>query len=162
MKGRSNKPAGVSKKQQDFEAAFAKYSNKLPSEYVAQFKKNEPKGPSKDVKIKEATRMGKKVEYVQKSTGNKAHAQNLNVGKILDDTNVLEIKEVPKEIADQVKKIRGERKLSQEELGKKINEQASVIRDLENAEGQYDPKVVEKIEKFFTVKFDRSWKKTQV
>jgi putative transcription factor len=152
-------PAKASKKQNDFDSAFAKFANKLPKEYVDQFKRPDVKGPSKDQKVKEAIRMGKKVEVVQKTTGNKAHAQNLNMAKILDDEQVLEIKEIPKEIASQVATARLAKKLSQEQLATKVSEKVAAINDLEKAEGVYDPKLVEKIEKVLHVKFDRPWHK---
>ncbi len=147
------------KKQNDFDAAFEKYANKLPKEYSEQFKRPENKGPSKETKVKEAMRTGGKVEIVAKSTGNKAHAQNLNIAKVLEDEHPIEIKEVPKEIASQVSRVRLEKKLTQDQLATKICEKVSVIKDLEAAQGKYDPKVVEKIEKTFGVKFDRPWKK---
>ena len=147
------------KKQNDFDAAFEKFSKQLPKDYTDQFKKNENKGPSKEAKVKEAMRTGGKIEVVAKSSGNKAHPLTLNVGKILDDEHIIEIKEVPREIANQVAKIRLEKKLTQEQLATKICERSSVVKDLEAAQGKYDPKVVEKIEKAFGVKFDRSWKK---
>jgi putative transcription factor len=147
------------KKQADFDAAFEKLANKLPQEYKEQFKRNEPKGPSKETKIKEAMRTGGKVEIVAKSSGNKAHAQNLNIPKILEDEHPIEIKEVPKEIATQVAKARLDKKLSQDQLATKICEKAHVVKDLEAGHGLYDPKVVEKIEKALGVKFDRPWKK---
>lgn len=156
---KSNTQANTSKKQNAFDEAFAKFANKLPKDYVDQFKRPETKGPTKDQKIKQAMKMGKKVEVVAKSTGNKAHPQNLNIGKLLDDTEVIEIKEVPKVIATQVAQARAEKKLTQEQLAAKIMEQASVVKNLERCEGAYDPKVVEKIEKALGVKFDRPWKK---
>ncbi len=151
--------AGQQKKQDDFDSAFAKFANKLPKDYTEQFKKAEVKGPSKETKLKDAVRLGKKIEVVNKGTSNKAHGTNLNVGKILDDENPLEIKEVPKVIASQVAKARAEKKLTQDQLATKIMERSIVIKDLENAVGIYDPKVVEKIEKALGVKFDRPWKK---
>jgi putative transcription factor len=149
----------VNQKQNDFDAAFEKFSKKLPKDYTDQFKKPEQKATSKNTQIKEAMKYGKKIEIVSKNTGNKAHAPNLNIPKILDDEHVLEIKTVPKEIASQVAKVRAEKKLTQDQLATKISEKASVIKDLENCEGVYDPKVVEKIEKVLSVKFDRPWKK---
>ena len=79
------------------------------------------------------------------------------MGKLLNED--IEIKEVPREIATQVQKARNEHKLTQEQLAKKVQENLSIIQDLENATGQYNPKVVEKIERALNVKFDRSWKK---
>lgn len=159
MQKNTKKTDGVNKKQNEFDAVFAKFASKLPKDYTDQFKKPEQKGPSKNTQIKEAMKYGKKIEVVSKNTGNKAHAQNLNIGKILEDEHPLEIKEVPKEIATQVAKARAEKKLTQEQLATKISEKAAVIKDLESAQGVYDPKVVEKIEKALSVKFDRPWKK---
>jgi putative transcription factor len=149
----------VNKKQTEFDSVFEKYAKKLPKEYTDQFKKAEQKAPSKNTQIKEAMKYGKKIEIVSKTTSNKAHGQNLNIHKILEDDHPLEIKEVPKEIATQVSQTRSEKKLTQDQLATKICEKSSVIKDLENAQGVYDPKVVEKIEKALGVKFTRSWKK---
>jgi putative transcription factor len=149
----------TNKKQDDFDSVFAKFAGKLDKGYTDQFKRPEQKGPSKETKIKEAMRMGKKIEVVSKASGNKAHAQNLNVAKILDDEHVLEVKEVPKEIASQVSRIRIEKKLTQEQLATKICERVAVINDLERAQGVYDPQVISKIEKALSVKIDRPWKK---
>ena len=97
-----------------------------------------------------------KYDVVQKSTTNKKN-QVTNVGKLLNED--IDIKEVPKEIATQVQRARNEHKLTQDQLAKKIQENVSVVKDLESATGQYNPKVVEKIEKALNVKFERSWKK---
>jgi ribosome-binding protein aMBF1 (putative translation factor) len=148
-----------SKKDKDFDSVFEKYAKTLTKDYKDQFKKPEFANKSEKQKVNDALRSGKRVEVVQKATGNKAHALNLNIPKILDNEGVLEIKEVPKEIATQVARARTEAKLTQEQLGKKIMEKTSVIHDLERAEGVYAPKLVEKIEKALNVKFTRSWKK---
>ncbi len=148
-----------SKKQTEFDSVFEKYAKTLTKDYKDQFKKPELTGPNQKQKLNDALRTGKRVEVIHKQTGNKAHAVNLNIPKILSDEGVLEIKEVPKEIATQVSKFRLEKKLTQEQLAKKVNEKSSVIYDIERAEGIYDPKVIEKIEKALSVKFDRSWKK---
>lgn len=153
---KSNK--GQANKASDFDAAFEKFANKLPKEYTAQFKKNENKGPSKEAKVKEALRTGKPLEIVSKGVGNK-HGEIKNIGKLLADDAVLEIKEVPKEIASQVARIRAEKKLTQEQLATKIMEKPAAIKDLEAATGVYDPKLIEKIEKHLGVKIDRPWKK---
>jgi putative transcription factor len=156
---KSTKKVDTSKKASDFDDTFAKFAGKLNKEYTDQFKRPDNKGPSKDAKIKEAMRFGKKIEVVSKTTGNKAHAQNLNIHKILDDEHPLEIKEYPKEIASQVARIRAEKKLTQEQLATKIMEKFIVIKDLESAQGTYDPQVITKIEKALGVKIDRPWKK---
>ena len=103
-----------------------------------------------------AQRAGIKYDVVQKTNTNKK-SQVSNVGKLLNED--IEIKEVPKEIATQVAQARNEHKLTQDQLAKKIQENVSVVKDLENATGVYNPKVVEKIERALNVKFERSWKK---
>jgi putative transcription factor len=158
MQKNTGKGTGTNKKQDDFDSAFAKFASKLNKDYTEQFKRPDNKGPSKETKIKEAMRMGKKIEVVQKSAGNKAHAQNLNVAKLLEDEHPIEIKEYPKEIASQVARFRAEKKLTQEQLATKIMEKASIINDLERASGVYDPQVISKIEKALGVKIDRPWK----
>ena len=71
----------------------------------------------------------------------------------------MEIKTIPKEISTQVAQARTEAKLTQEELAKKVQEKVSFIKELESANGVYNPKIVEKIERALNVKFERSWKK---
>ena len=57
---KNTKGTGNNKKGDDFDAVFAKFAGKLSKDYTEQFKKPEHKGPSKETKIKEAMRMGKK------------------------------------------------------------------------------------------------------
>ena len=134
---------------------FEKYAAMLPQSYKDQFKK-EVKNPTQKQKVNEAIRQGRKTETVQKGQGNKNDYVQ-NVGKLLNED--IEIKEVPREIAVQVSRARNEKKLTQEQLANKVQENVAAIKDLENAEGPYNPKLVEKIEKTLQVKFERSWKK---
>ena len=143
-----------SKAQIEYEKKFNKLSQKL---HVNQpEKKKQAKPINNQQKVAKAQRDGMKYDVVQKSTTNKKN-QVTNVGKLLNED--IEIKEVPKEIATQVQQARNEHKLTQDQLAKKIQENVSVVKDLESATGQYNPKVVEKIEKVLNVKFERSWKK---
>ncbi len=146
---------GKDKEQKMLDAKFEKYAAMLPQSYKDQFKTNVKK-PTQQQKVKEAVRQGRKVEVVQKGQGNKNDYVS-NVGKLLNED--FEIKEVPREIAIQVIQARNEKKLSQEQLANKVHENIAAIKDLENCQGQYNPKLVEKIEKTLGVKFDRSWKK---
>ena len=134
---------------------FEKYAAMLPQSYKDQFK-HEVKKPTQKQKVNEAIRQGRKTETVQKGQGNKNDYVQ-NVGKLLNED--IEIKEVPREIAIQVARARNEKKLTQEQLANKVQENLAAIKDLENAEGAYNPKLVEKIEKLLQVKFERSWKK---
>ena len=145
-----------SKAQIEYEKKFNKISQKLYGNQPPQEKKKPAKPASNQQKVAKAQRQGVKYDVVQKSTTNKK-SQVTNVGKLLNED--IDIKEVPKEIATQIQQARNEHKLTQEQLAKKIQENVSVVRDLESATGQYNPKVVEKIERALNVKFERSWKK---
>ena len=144
------------KAQLEYERKFAKASQKLYGNQANQPQKKAAKPVTTQQKVSKAQRDGIKYDVVQKSTTNKK-SQVSNVGKLLNED--IEIKEVPKEIATQVQKARNEHKLTQEQLAKKVQENVSVIKDLESATGVYNPKVVEKIERALNAKFERSWKK---
>ena len=146
---------GREKEQKMLDKKFEKYAAMLPQSYKDQFK-HEVKKPTQKQKVNEAIRQGRKTETVQKGQGNKNDYVQ-NVGKLLNEN--IEIKEVPREIAIQVARARNEKKLTQEQLANKVQENLAAIKDLENAEGAYNPKLVEKIEKTLGVQFERSWKK---
>lgn len=157
MKGNPKQTAGVSKKQAEFDSVFEKFAKQLPKDYVAQFKKTDNKIGTKEVKIREAQRTGN-IAHVQKAVGNK-HGEAVNIPKLLEDDGIIEIKETPKEIAQQVARLRAEKKLTQDQLAKKIGEPFQDVNDLENCVGVYKPNLVLKIEKALNVKIDRPWKK---
>lgn len=151
------KQAGAGKKQAEFDSIFEQYAKQLPKEYTQQFKKTENKTAAEKVKKREAQRTGK-IEHVVKNSGNK-HGDALNIPKLLEDDGILEIKETPREIAQQVARFRAEKKLTRDQLAKKISEPVSDLNDLENCVGVYKPNLVLKIEKALGVKIDRPWKK---
>ena len=144
-----------SKAQKEYEKKFNKIAQKLHGNQP-QAPKKTTKAPTTQQKVNLAQRTGVKYDVVQKSTTNKK-SQVSNVGKLLDEET--DFKTVPKEIATQVQQARTEKKKTQEELAKMVQENVRVIKDLESATGVYDPKVVVKIEKALNVKFERSWKK---
>jgi ribosome-binding protein aMBF1 (putative translation factor) len=157
MKKGTQKPTGgVDNKQKEFDDIFAKFAQQLPKDYVQQFKRPESTAGAKQVKLRTAQRQGK-VEVVQKTTGNKK-GEIANIGKLLEDDGIIEIKTTPKEVAQQVAKFRNEHKLTQDQLAKKISEPLQDLNDLENCTGPYKPNLVSKIEKFLNVKIDRPWK----
>ena len=145
-----------SKAQIEYEKKFNRIAQKLHGNQPSQPQKKAEKGLTTQQKVTKAQRAGIKYDVVQKTNTNKK-SQVSNVGKLLNED--IEIKEVPKEIATQVAQARNEHKLTQDQLAKKIQENVSVVKDLENATGVYNPKVVEKIERALNVKFERSWKK---
>ena len=147
---------GGGKKEKDFDSMFDKFAGKLTTEYKGQFKKVEYAGPkSKQQKINNAYRQGKNVEVVKKAGGNKTNI--VNVGQLLSDDVIIEVKTNPKELGIQVSKQRMEKKLTQEQLATKINEQSSVIKDMENGSGVYNANNVTKIEKALDFKINRTW-----
>jgi len=151
------KQGGTSKKQAEFDSVFEKFAKQLPKEYTQQFKKTENKVATEKVKMREAQRTGK-IEHVVKTAGNK-HGEAVNVAKLLEDDGIIEIRETPKEIAQQVARFRAEKNLTRDQLAKKISEPVSDLNDLENCVGAYKPNLVSKIEKALGVKIDRPWKK---
>jgi len=159
MKKGNQKGTGVDNKQKEFDDVFAKFANQLPKEYTQQFKRPESTAGAKTVKMRTAQRQGK-VEVVQKAGGNKK-GEIANVGKLLEDDGIIEIKTTPKEIAQQVARFRQEHKLTQDQLAKKISEPLQDLNDLENCVGAYKPNLVTKIEKALGVKIDRPWKKNK-
>ena len=144
-----------SKAEKEYDKKFNKFVKQMNAGKPAQ-PKPKPKGPTPQQKVSQAQRSGLKVEVVQKNTTNKKSYVS-NVGKLLNEE--VEIKTIPKEIATQVAQARAEAKLTQEDLAKKIQEKVSYIKELESANGVYNPKIVEKIERALNVKFERSWKK---
>lgn len=151
------KATGSNQKQKDFDSAFDKFAKKLTPDYKNQFKKVEYAGPKTQAeKIKQAQRMGQRVEVVNKGTGNKKLIAN--VGHLLEE-GVDAGMDNPRELAIQVAQLRAEKKLTQDQLATKISKPASVIKDIENSTGKFDPQVVLDIERVLGVKIDRSWKK---
>jgi putative transcription factor len=155
MQSYKGKQEATSQKNSAFETAFSKAASSLPKEYKDQFKKVDYKNKTNDQKVKDAMRQGKGVEIVSKGVKNSAHG-NINIGKALNSDEGP--KTVPTEIANQIKKARAEKNLTQEQLSKLAMEKLSVIKDFENAEGVYDPNICFKIEKALGAKFTRSWK----
>lgn len=148
---------GGKDQKSDFDSAFDKYASMLTKDYKDQFKKPDYGKQEKKQQLNENMRKGN-VTVVTKQTGNKQTPQ-VNIAKILDPESNVQIKTVPKEIALQVQQARAKANKTQDELAKLVECKLTSIKDLELAEGIYDPQLVVKIEKALNVKFDRSWKK---
>ena len=140
-----------------FDAAFDKFSSMLPKDYKDQFKKPDYAQSNKKEAVKDSLRKGNAV-IVTKQAGNK-QGKDVNIAKLMDPEKDIEIKTVPKEISDQVKQARAAAEKTQDQLAKMCDAKVHAIKDLENGEGAYDPKLVTKIETVLKVKFTRSWKK---
>ena len=148
---------GGKDQKSDFDSAFDKYASLLTKDYKDQFKKPDYGKQEPKQQLNENMRKGN-VTVVTKQTGNKQTPQ-VNIAKILDPESNVQIKTVPKEIALQVQQARAKANKTQDELAKLVECKLTSIKDLEMAEGIYDPQLVVKIEKVLNVKFDRSWKK---
>ena len=157
MKKGQQKGQPSDNKQAAFDDIFAKYSQKLTPEYTKQFKRPESTAGAKSVKMRAAQRQGK-VEAVTRVGGNKKN-EITNIGALLDDDAIIEIKTTPKSIAQAISLKRNELKLTQTQLATKIGEKVSDVNDLENCVGAYKPDLVLKIEKALKIKIDRPWKK---
>ncbi len=155
------KKAGGGKKQKEFDAAFEKYASMLSKDYKDQFKKPDYAGNTKKQAkvVNNALKQGKHVDHVVKSTGNKAHVNNINIADALDDSKKIEINTVPKVTANAIAQARNEKKLTQEKLGQLVFEKESVIKDIENAVAPLKYDLIDKIEKVLEVKVPRPWKK---
>lgn len=146
------------KKQQEFDAAFDKYSKLLPKDYKDQFKKPEYAVTAKQSKqVNNALRQGKQVDFVKKGTGNKKPL-NVNIPEALDDSKTIQIKTVPKETAIAIGTARNEKKLTQEKLGMLVSVGPHVIRDIEAGTAQLNFDLINKIEKALETKLPRPWK----
>ena len=150
-----------SKNQKDFDAAFEKFASKLPKDYKEQFKKPDYAGQNKKQSkvVNNALKQGKQVDHVVKSTGNKAHHDNINLAEALDDSKKIDIKTVPKETSTAISKARNEKKWTQEKLANLVFEKESVIKDIENSVAPLKHDIIDKIEKALDTKLPRPWKK---
>lgn len=160
-KGKEKKKGDI-KKQELLDAKFDKLSAMLPKSYFDQFKGQEHnKNKQEKKQVVQALRTGKPVDFVKKSTGNKAHATNINVGVALDENTNIEFKYVPKETANAIQAGRNERKMTQTKLAQLVNEKESVIRDIEKGEAVLDHGIIDKIEKALEITLPRPWKKSK-
>ena len=147
------------KKQQEFDAAFSKFSSLLTKDYKDQFKKPEYLTTQKQSnKVNNAMRAGRTLDYVKKGTGNKKPL-GVNIAEALDENTKIEIKTVPKETAIAIMNARNEKKLNQEKLGLLVNCSAHTIRDIEAGTAQLNFDLINKIEKALDVHLPRPWKK---
>jgi ribosome-binding protein aMBF1 (putative translation factor) len=157
-KGKEKK--GDKKSQEMLDEKFNRLANMLPKTYFDQFKGPESNKSKADKKqVVHALRTGKQVDFVKKTTGNKAHVTNVNLNEALDDSKTIQFKLVPKETAIAIQNARNEKKMNQVKLGALVNEKESVIRDIEKGEAVLDHAIIDKIEKALETSLPRPWKK---
>ena len=86
------------------------------------------------------------VVFKKKSTEQPKKQYVVNPLKKLDDNKEsFEHKKIPKKIADAIKTARVDKKFTQDQLAKMINEKPCVVNDIENMRGVYDHVKINKI-----------------
>lgn len=75
----------------------------------------------------------------------KAPSTLVSIKKLDDNQEVFHHKLVSKEVANEIMKTRIEKKLTQADLARSINEQTAVIQEIETGKAIYNPNVLNKI-----------------
>lgn len=118
--------------------------------------KSKPKGQElRDPKaVNQALRSGAPVLTVKKFDGgsNKKTAPIVNPKKLEEGTEPAALDKVPTEVRQLVQKARLEKKMSQAELAKQINERPQVVQEYENGKAVPNQAVLAKMEKVLGVK----------
>ena len=82
----------------------------------------------------------------KKKTETKHHHIEVSPLKKFDEhKESFEHKKIPKSISDAVRKTRTDKKMTQDQLAKLINEKPCVVNDVENGKGVYDHTKINKI-----------------
>ncbi|KAK3210753.1 hypothetical protein Dsin_015459 [Dipteronia sinensis] len=104
--------------------------------------------------VNQALRSGAPVQTVKKFDGgsNKKAAPALNTKKLEEGTEPGSLERVPGEVRQVIQKARLEKKMSQAELAKLINERPQVVQEYENGKAVPNQAVLAKMEKVLGVK----------
>ncbi|KAK0571900.1 hypothetical protein LWI29_023306 [Acer saccharum] len=104
--------------------------------------------------VNQALRSGAPVQTVKKFDGgsNKKVAPVLNTKKLEEGTEPGSLERVPGEVRQVIQKARLEKKMSQAELAKLINERPQVVQEYENGKAVPNQAVLAKMEKVLGVK----------
>lgn len=73
------------------------------------------------------------------------HVQANPLKKLDEHKESFEHKKIPKSISDAVRKTRTEKKMTQDQLAKLINEKPCVVNDIENGRGVYEHVKINKV-----------------
>ena len=86
------------------------------------------------------------VVFKKKTEKDKPKHVEVNPMKKLDDhKESFEHKKIPKYISDSVRKTRTDKKMTQDQLAKLINEKPCVVNDIENGRGVYEHVKINKV-----------------
>lgn len=105
--------------------------------------------------VNQALRSGAPVQTVKKSDGGsnkKAAAPAVSARKLDELTEPTSFEKVPTEVRHAIQKARLEKKMSQSELAKLINEQPKVVQEYENGKAVPNQAVLAKMERVLGVK----------
>eukprot|EP01018_Ginkgo_biloba_P024041 Gb_25033 [translate_table: standard] len=116
--------------------------------------KQREKGQGKESGVNAAIRAGAQVERIKKFDGgqNKASKFSVNVRKVEAETEAYSLGKVCADVRHAIQKARLDRKLTQAEVAKAINERAQVVQDYENGKAIPNQAVLSKLEKALGVK----------
>lgn len=105
--------------------------------------------------VNQALRMGAQVQTVKKfdaGSNKKAPATAVNARKLDEAAEPAALDRVPPEVRQAIQKARIEKKMSQAELAKQINERTQVVQEYENGKAVPNQAVLAKMEKVLGVK----------
>lgn len=86
------------------------------------------------------------VVFKKKTVADKPkHVEVSPLKKLDENKESFEHKKIPKYISDAVRKTRTDKKMTQDQLAKLINEKPCVVNDIENGRGVYDHMKINKI-----------------
>ncbi|KDP33651.1 hypothetical protein JCGZ_07222 [Jatropha curcas] len=104
--------------------------------------------------VNQALRSGVPVQTIKKSEGgsNKKAAPVVNARKLDEGTEPAALDRVSPEVRQAIQKARLEKKMSQTELAKLINEQPKVVQEYENGKAVPNQAILAKMEKVLGVK----------
>ncbi|KAJ8436881.1 hypothetical protein Cgig2_004376 [Carnegiea gigantea] len=106
-------------------------------------------------KVNQALRSGMAVETVKKAdagSNKKAPATAVNARKLDEETEPAALAKVSVEVRQAIQKARIEKKMSQSELAKLINERPQVVQEYENGKAVPNQMVLAKMERVLGVK----------
>ncbi|OAY53731.1 multiprotein-bridging factor 1c [Manihot esculenta] len=104
--------------------------------------------------VNQAFRSGVPVQTIKKfdACSNKKAAPVVNARKLEEETEPAALEKVSAEVRQAIQKARLEKKMSQSELAKLINEQPKVVQEYENGKAVPNQAVLAKMEKVLGVK----------
>ncbi|KAK6941537.1 Cro/C1-type helix-turn-helix domain [Dillenia turbinata] len=120
---------------------------------------HKPKPKAQDLKnpkaINQALRAGMQVETVKKhdaGSNKKGASTSVNARKLDEETEPGALNKVSTEVRQMIQKARLEKKMSQAELAKLINERSQVVQEYENGKAVPNQAVLAKMERVLGVK----------